>query len=103
MNQNNRGKWADLPTEHVPTVNVIKGKKNISITVLPPFSGTPGHYIESIILTDYALKEIQKSTFPRGSTATNTIFNLPWNSKGEFYVILKCNQHDMWYHKIVIH
>ena len=96
----NPGKWHDLPQDHAPNVNIFRDKKNINIVVTPPFEGNPTHYIEPILLTDYQVKELQKKSFPKGSTATNTIFKLPLETKGEFYVILKCNQHDMWYEKI---
>jgi len=99
---NKPGKWKDLLDEHSPTVNIIKKSKTIRLVVSPPFAGKPEHYIELIVLSDYALNEIDKVSFPRGVTPKSTSFSLPPKSKGEYYIIQKCNLHDMWYKKVLI-
>ncbi|MES0489415.1 MAG: desulfoferrodoxin family protein [Leptospirales bacterium] len=102
FSENNKGKWKDLSDGHTPTVNITKGTKSISIVVQPPFVSKPEHYIELIMLTDYALQEIDKISFKRGATTKKNSFTLPTKSKGEYYIIQKCNLHDMWYKKILI-
>jgi len=99
----NRGKWSDLDLEHDPAVNVSKTPKQVNISVTAPFTSRPDHYTEMILLTDYSLKEIEKHSYKKtDQEQIKTTFSLPKGAHGEYYVMLKCNLHDMWYKKIVI-
>ena len=104
FSESKAGKWSDLDDKHTPIVTISKSKKEITITATAPFPSRPDHYVETILLADYSLKEMNKENFTRINPKTvKAIFNLPVFSKGEFYVLLKCNLHDTWYKKILIH
>ncbi len=98
------GKWKDQANDHMPQYAVTKSKdkKYLLVDVNVPFKGTitPSHYIECIILTDHNGKEMQKISFNKGTTAFYAQFKLPSNYKAYFYIIAKCNLHDMWRVKV---
>jgi len=98
------GKWSDLDEKHSPEVKILKTAKEITVTVVSPFVSKSDHYVEAILLTDYMLNEMNKKEFSKTDRSQiKTVFTLPVFSKGEFYILLKCNLHDTWYKKILIH
>jgi len=101
--ENKPGKWSDLDDKHSPEVKISKNSQEITVNVSSSFTSKTDHYVEVILLTDYSLKELQKKDFSKvDQKQAKAVFKLPVSSKGEYYVLLKCNLHDTWYKKILI-
>jgi desulfoferrodoxin (superoxide reductase-like protein) len=86
------GRWKDFAKDHDPQV---KANANGKIEVDVPMSPEIGHYIEVIIVSDAAGKEIAMKSFKRGDTPHAILATPPSKMPGAT-VIAKCNLHGMW-------
>lgn len=92
--QTNPGAWEKKAKEHEIR---IRYKTNYSIEVTVPLESTmrPPHYIEVIALHDDNEKEIAVKKFKPSYTGAIAEFEIP-NTGKQYYVVAKCNLHDMW-------
>lgn len=102
----NPGKWKEREPEHRIQVSELRvyseGKKKIrEIGVFVSMQPDGTHYIEAGLVMDHALKkEFEKISFKPGGTDYNFKLHLPADEPNAAYVIIKCNQHDMWLKRI---
>ncbi len=96
------GRWKNLNQSHIPIYSINKTKKETRITESSPFENTTDHYVEIMVLLDTGFKELKKQSFTRHEINPSAQFVLPPDTKGEFYLVLKCNLHDMWLEHIII-
>ncbi len=94
----NPGKWKGREYEHLPVINFSEKNGNKFIKVSMNLEQRPDHYTEVIILLDQNHQEIAAVPFDiylKGKPQTDFFLG-----KGEistkFYVVAKCNKHDMW-------
>jgi len=101
------GKWKNYKYDHTPMIkktiktNQLTQKKYYEILVSIAFTTKKTHYVEKIFLTNFRIKELQSQSFKRDEIP-ETIFNLPANAKGLYYIVIKCNLHDMWQTSMVL-
>lgn len=86
------GRWKDFAKDHEPQV---KSDASGKIEVDVPFAAEIGHYVEVILVSDAAGREIAAKSFKRGEPPHATLSILPAKIPGAT-VIAKCNLHGMW-------
>ncbi|AFM14723.1 hypothetical protein [Turneriella parva] len=102
----NPGKWKEREPEHRIQVSesrvFTEGKKKIrELSVFVSLQGDPQHYLEAGVIMDSALqKEFAKVTFKPGTPQYVFKLQLPADEPNAAYVIVKCNQHDMWLKRV---
>ena len=102
----NPGKWKEREPEHRINVTEVRvfaeGKKKIrEINVFVSLQGDPQHYLEAGLVMDSAIKkEFDKKTFKPGTPHYEFKLQLPADEPNAAYVVVKCNQHDMWLKRI---
>lgn len=99
--QTNPGSWEKKAKEHEIQ---IRYKTNHSIEVKIPLASTlrPPHYIEVIALHDDNEKEIAVKKFSPSYVEASAVFEIP-NTDEQYYIVAKCNLHDMWMAPIPAH
>lgn len=102
----NPGKWKEREPEHRIQVTegrvFTEGKKKIrELSVFVSLQGDPQHYLEAGLIMDNALKkEFAKVNFKPGTPQYEFKLQLPADEPNAAYVIVKCNQHDMWLKRV---
>lgn len=98
FSKNNPGKWKKLSNTHSPKfeIKIEDDKKIIHAYTTLKGKINPVHYIETIILADHTLKELDKKRFIKGKQSSVAKFTLAKEYKSYVFLISKCNQHDMW-------
>jgi len=91
----NPGKWKEQQATHTAQITEDGGDNERQIHVSIPMAPNPGHYIEVILLTDDKHKELAKKVLARSEQPVAD-FTLPKGNNSRFYVVIKCNLHDMW-------
>lgn len=92
--QGNSGAWESKKAEHEIRIRRISQGK-IEVTIPLQSTMQPPHYIEVIALQDDKEKEIAAQNFKPSYIPATATFELP-DSTRQYYVIAKCNMHDMW-------
>lgn len=86
------GRWKDFAKNHEPQVKTnASGKIEVDV----PFATEMGHYVEVILLSDAAGRELTAKSFKRGELPHATLSILPAKMPGAT-VIAKCILHGMW-------
>lgn len=102
----NPGKWKDRAPEHEISVRDGRvysvGKKKLrELIVNVPLEGDERHYLEAGIAMDHSLKkEFDKVSFAPKSPKYSFKLTVPADSPNAVFVIIKCNQHDMWLRRV---
>lgn len=92
----NEGRWDLKSDTHTPIVKFLNKKGNI-IKITVPFipQKSPRHYIEMIALMQGKKQiAIKKINFSLSKAIVK--FELPDPDRNDYWVVAKCNQHDMW-------
>jgi hypothetical protein len=98
----NPGKWKDRVAEHEILVRegrvYSQGKKQLrELLVRVPLEGDDRHYLEAAVAMDHSLKrEFDKVSFAPRTAKYEFKLTVPADSPNAIYVVIKCNQHDMW-------
>ena len=97
---NTGGITEEIAKDHQPIVEFIDDS---TIKVSVPFKprANPNHYVETIILMQGARTQIEKKVFTFNLLAPVAVFKLPDPSKKDYWVLMKCNKHDMWRASVV--
>lgn len=102
----NPGKWKGRAPEHAIYVRdgriYSQGKKKLrELIVNVPLEGDERHYLEAGIAMDHSLKkEFDKVSFAPKSPQYSFKLVVPADSRNAIYVVIKCNQHDMWLKRV---
>jgi len=91
----NPGVWKDHKATHTAQITLNGEDDERQIHVSVPLTPNPGHYIEAILLTDEQHRELAKKLLSR-SDAPAADLPVPRGKYSKFYVVIKCNLHDMW-------
>ena len=92
----NTGQWDEKAEKHIPIIRFIdKDRSTIEVYVTLKPKKRPKHYIEFIALMD-GKKEIEIKRFNFSSSPAKAVFKLPDPNKRNYWVVAKCNLHDMW-------
>jgi desulfoferrodoxin (superoxide reductase-like protein) len=92
--QDNSGAWMSKKAEHdVRIKRLSSGKIEVTIPLQPTMH--PPHYIEVIALQDDKENEIVAHGFKPSYIPATATFELPDTTR-QYYVVAKCNMHDMW-------
>jgi desulfoferrodoxin (superoxide reductase-like protein) len=92
--EENAGIWTDITDSHVPQVRRLDGNKiEVRVTFSPTLN--PLHYVEAIVLMKGEKKVIAEKKFKPSVSIPVAEFELP-DSDPDYWVISKCNLHDMW-------
>lgn len=88
------GIWVDKIDSHLP---VIRKLDNERIEVRVNFSPTlnPLHYVETIILMKGENTQVSKKRFQPSTSIPVAVFKLK-DADVNYWVVSKCNLHDMW-------
>lgn len=98
----NEGLWPGKSKTHIPKLQFIGAEKErIKVTVPLKPTYSPRHYIEVIVLMQGGRKQIAVKSFKLDLKEPEATFKLPDPSRNDYYVIVKCNLHDMWRTKVV--
>lgn len=100
----NPGKWHNQKTGHVPVVE-FKRKDNVAfLSAKVPLEQQYNHYIEALVLLNYKREEVAKISYRRGSAgfAQAEFFLGSGKISQTWYVVAKCNKHDMWEKKLIL-
>lgn len=92
------GIWTVQAENHVP---VIKWLNSNTIEVRVGFNPTvnPRHYIETIVLMKGKRTQVDARKFEPSQSIPVAEFSIP-NVDDDYWVIVKCNLHDMWKAKV---
>jgi desulfoferrodoxin (superoxide reductase-like protein) len=85
------GRWKDFAKDHDPQVKASSGKIEVDV----PMSVEIGHYIEVILVSDAAGREVTAKTFKRGEQPYASL-SIPLAKMAGATVTAKCNLHGMW-------
>lgn len=102
----NPGKWKERAPEHVIDVRdgriYSQGKQKLrELIIHVPLEGDDRHYLEVAIAMDHSLKkEYDKVTFAPKTAKFEFKLTVPGDSPNAVFVIIKCNQHDMWLKRV---
>ncbi len=102
----NPGKWKERANEHEMVIR--EGRIHYSgttrlreLVVTVPLAGDNRHYLEAGVAMDHALKkELDKVSFKPGTPQYDFKLNIPADSPYASYIVIKCNQHDMWIKRV---
>jgi desulfoferrodoxin (superoxide reductase-like protein) len=93
----NEGIWKGKSETHLPQIQFLDNA-NDKIRVTIPLTGNtnPRHYIEVIVLMQGERNQIGIKQFQPTETSFTADFTLPEPSATDYYIVGKCNLHDMW-------
>jgi desulfoferrodoxin (superoxide reductase-like protein) len=92
----NEGYWKNKADDHLPIITFTSRTRDI-INVHVPMVPTkkPRHYIEVICLMQ-GEKQIDSKKFEFSFDEPRAQFKLPDPASRDYWVLIKCNLHDMW-------
>lgn len=92
---NDNHRWKDLSKDHLPEIKFVNEEKTkIRVKVpLRPVQNPP-HYIEAIALMKDE-KQVDIKRFRFTFKEAEAEFVLP-DKKARYWILVKCNKHDMW-------
>lgn len=97
----NEGLWPGKSKGHTPIIQWDpQDSKKIKVKVPLKTTTIPRHYIEVLVLMEGEKKQIAAKSFSVGARDTVAEFTLPDPNKTNYYIIGKCNLHDMWRAKV---
>lgn len=102
----NPGQWKERAPEHDMLIREGKihysGKTRLrELIVTVPLQGDARHYLEAGLVMDHSLKkELDKVSFKSASPKYDFSLNVPADSPNAVFVVIKCNQHDMWMKRV---
>jgi desulfoferrodoxin (superoxide reductase-like protein) len=91
------GYWKDKGHDHVPIITFINKEEGI-IEVVVPLKPTkkPRHYIEVIALMQGEKNQVEAKKFKYSFEKAKAQFKLPDPEARDYWIMVKCNLHDMW-------
>lgn len=92
----NEGRWESQADSHTPIITFNNNDKN-TIEVCIPFlpRKNPRHFIEVIALMQ-GEKQIASKKIPFSLSRAKATFTLPDPDRADYWIVAKCNLHDMW-------
>ena len=92
--EENAGIWTDMVDSHVPLVTRLDASRiEVRVTFSPTLK--PLHYVESIVLMTGENTVVAQRRFNPSVSIPTVVFTLP-DPDVSYWVIAKCNLHDMW-------
>lgn len=97
------GRWPGKGEDHIPIIKWSKSNANQIIVTVPLEKKSAGrHFIEVIVFMEGDKKEIAKKSFAADENLFQAVFPMPkdYNPEKSYWVIGKCNLHQMWRSKV---
>ena len=96
----NEGKWKDKSDTHVPLIKFIS-RDTIEVTVPLKPTRKPRHFIEVIALMQGKRTQVAVKKFTFSFNQAKAVFRLPDPDSKDYWILSKCNVHDMWKKNII--
>jgi len=94
------GYWKGKSDTHVPKIiSISSNKDEIEVTVPLQPTLSPRHYIEVIVLVK-GKKQVSAKKFKPSFKKATAKFKINDSSPDDYWIVAKCNLHDMWRVKI---
>lgn len=106
LTADNPGRWKEQKADHDILVSegrvYTSGKDKIrELNIVVPLQGNIQHYLEAGLVLDHTLKkELDKVSFLPGKPTYEFKLKLPATTPYASFIVIKCNQHDMWLKRI---